>query len=46
MFVLNSCIFQDGLIPEKRSQVTYTNISTKALPDYYFTKEYLERVSQ
>lgn len=39
-------IFQDGLIPEKRSQVTYTNISTKALPDYYFTKEYLERVSQ
>jgi len=39
-------IFQDGLIPEKRSQVTYTNISTKAVPDYYFTKEYLERVSQ
>ena len=39
-------IFQDGLIPEKRSQVTYTDISTKSLPDYYFTKEYLERVSQ
>jgi len=39
-------IFQDGLIPEKRSQVTYTDISTKPLPDYYFTKEYLERVSQ
>ncbi|MCX8013649.1 MAG: outer membrane lipoprotein-sorting protein [Rectinema sp.] len=39
-------IFQDGLIPEKRSQVTYTNISTKPVPDYYFTKEYLERVSQ
>lgn len=39
-------IFQDGLIPEKRAQVTYTNISTKPVPDYYFTKEYLERVSQ
>lgn len=45
-FVPTVQIFQDGLIPEKRSQVTYTNISTKALPDYYFTKEYLERVSQ
>ena len=45
-FVPTVQIFQDGLIPEKRSQVTYTNISTKPLPDYYFTKEYLERVSQ
>lgn len=39
-------IFQDGLIPEKRSQVTYTNISTQPVPDYIFTKEYLERMSQ
>ncbi|HNT60216.1 MAG TPA: outer membrane lipoprotein-sorting protein [Rectinema sp.] len=45
-FVPTVQIFQDGLVPEKRSQVTYTNISTKSLPDYYFTKEYLERVSQ
>ncbi len=45
-FVPTVQIFQDGLIPEKRSQVTYTDISTKPLPDYYFTKEYLERVSQ
>jgi hypothetical protein len=45
-FVPTVQIFQDGLIPEKRSQTTYTNISTKPLPDYYFTKEYLERVSQ
>ncbi|SLM17580.1 conserved exported hypothetical protein [uncultured spirochete] len=45
-FVPTVQIFQDGLIPEKRSQVTYTDISTKLLPDYYFTKEYLERVSQ
>jgi outer membrane lipoprotein-sorting protein len=39
-------IFQDGLIPEKRSQMTYTNISTKAIPDDVFTKNYLERMSQ
>lgn len=45
-FVPTVQIFQDGLIPEKRSQVTYTDISTKALPDYYFTKEYLEKLSQ
>lgn len=45
-FVPTVQIFQDGLIPEKRSQVTYTDISTKPVPDYYFTKEYLERVSQ
>ncbi len=45
-FVPTVQIFQDGLIPEKRSQTTYTDISTKPLPDYYFTKEYLERVSQ
>jgi hypothetical protein len=45
-FIPTVQIFQDGLIPEKRSQVTYTDISTKTLPDYHFTKEYLERVSQ
>lgn len=39
-------IFQDGLIPEKRTQTTYTNISTKAVPDDVFTKNYLERMSQ
>ncbi len=39
-------IFQDGLIPEKRTQVTYTNISTKPVPDDVFTKNYLERMSQ
>ncbi|MCE5255351.1 MAG: outer membrane lipoprotein-sorting protein [Spirochaetaceae bacterium] len=39
-------IFQDGLIPEKRTQMTYTNISTKAVPDDVFTKNYLERMSQ
>jgi len=39
-------IFQDGLIPEKRSQMTYTNISTKPVPDDIFTKNYLERMSQ
>ena len=39
-------IFQDGLIPEKRSQMTYTNISTKPVPDDVFTKNYLERMSQ
>ncbi|HEY9054479.1 MAG TPA: outer membrane lipoprotein-sorting protein [Rectinemataceae bacterium] len=38
--------FQDGLIPEKRTQTTYTNISTKPVPDDVFTKNYLERVSQ
>ncbi|HOV93861.1 MAG TPA: outer membrane lipoprotein-sorting protein [Spirochaetales bacterium] len=39
-------IFQDGLIPEKRTQVTYTNISTKPVPNDVFTKNYLERMSQ
>lgn len=39
-------IFQDGLVPEKRSQVTYTNISLKPIPDDVFTKNYLERMSQ
>ena len=39
-------ISQDGLIPEKRSQMTYTNISTKSIPDDVFTKNYLERMSQ
>lgn len=39
-------IFQDGLVPEKRSQVTYTNISLKSIPDDIFTKNYLERMSQ
>ncbi len=38
--------FQDGLIPEKRTQTTYTNISTKPVPNDVFTKNYLERVSQ
>jgi outer membrane lipoprotein-sorting protein len=39
-------ISQDGLIPEKRSQMTYTNISTKPIQDDVFTKNYLERMSQ
>lgn len=39
-------IFQDGLIPEKRTQTTYTNISTMPVPDDVFTKNYLERMSQ
>jgi len=38
--------FQDGLIPEKRTQTTYTNISTKPVPNDVFSKNYLERVSQ
>lgn len=45
-FVPTVQIFQDGLIPEKRSQMTYTNISTKPVPDDVFTKNYLERMSQ
>ena len=45
-FVPTVQIFQDGLIPEKRTQTTYTNISTKPVPDDVFTKNYLERMSQ
>ena len=45
-FVPTVQISQDGLIPEKRSQMTYTNISTKPIPDDVFTKNYLERMSQ
>jgi len=45
-FIPTVQISQDGLIPEKRSQMTYTNISTKAIPDDVFTKNYLERMSQ
>lgn len=45
-FIPTTQIYQDGLIPEKRTQVTYTNISTKPVPDDYFTKNYLERISQ
>jgi len=45
-FVPTVQIYQDGLIPEKRSQMTYTNISTKPVPDDVFTKNYLERMSQ
>ena len=45
-YVPTTQIFQDGLIPEKRTQVTYTNISTKPIPDDVFTKNYLERMSK
>ena len=45
-FVPTVQIFQDGLIPEKRTQTTYSNISTKPVPDDVFTKNYLERMSQ
>lgn len=45
-FVPTVQIFQDGLIPEKRTQTTYTNISTKPVPDDVFTKNYLERMSK
>lgn len=45
-YVPTNQIFQDGLIPEKRSQMTYTNISTKPVPNDVFTKNYLERMSQ
>jgi len=45
-FVPTVQIFQDGLIPEKRTQTTYTNISTKPVPDDVFSKNYLERMSQ
>lgn len=45
-FVPTVQIFQDGLIPEKRTQTTYTNISTKPVPNDIFTKNYLERMSQ
>jgi len=45
-FVPTVQIFQDGLIPEKRTQVTYTNISIKPVPDDVFTKNYLERMSK
>lgn len=45
-YVPTTQIFQDGLIPEKRSQMTYTNISTKPVPNDVFSKNYLERMSQ
>lgn len=45
-YVPTTQIFQDGLIPEKRTQTTYTNISTKPVPDDVFTKNYLERMSK
>ncbi len=45
-FVPTTQIFQDGLIPEKRTQTTYTDISTKPVPDDVFTKNYLERMSK
>ncbi|MDP3179848.1 MAG: outer membrane lipoprotein-sorting protein [Spirochaetaceae bacterium] len=44
-FVPSTQIFQDGLVPEKRTQTTYTDISTKAVPDDVFSKSFLERSS-
>lgn len=45
-FIPTTQIFQDGLIPEKRTQSTYTDISTKPIPDDVFSKAYLERMSK
>jgi outer membrane lipoprotein-sorting protein len=45
-FIPTTQIYQDGLIPEKRTQSTYTDISTKPIPDDVFSKAYLERLSK
>lgn len=45
-FIPTTQIYQDGLVPEKRTQTTYTDISTKPIPDDVFSKAYLERLSK
>ncbi len=45
-YIPTTQIYQDGLIPEKRTQSTYTDISTKPIPDDVFSKAYLERLAK
>ncbi len=39
-------IFVDELIEGKKTQINFTDISTKKLPDTIFTKSYVERVNR
>lgn len=45
-FIPTVQIFQDGLVAGKRTQTTYTDISTKPVPDDVFSKAYLERMAK
>jgi outer membrane lipoprotein-sorting protein len=45
-FVPSRMLFIDNLNPGNKTQVTLTNPSVAALPDYLFTKAYLQRVNR
>ena len=45
-FVATQIIFIDELVEGKKTQITLSDISVEKLPDYVFTKAYVERVNQ
>ncbi len=45
-FVATQTIFIDELVEGKKTQITISDISVESLPDYVFTKAYVERVNQ
>ena len=45
-YIADKMIFVDALVKGKKTQIRLSNISTKAIPDYVFTKAYVERVNR
>lgn len=45
-YIATQAIFVDELVEGKKTTITFTDISTAALPDSVFTKSYVERVSR
>ncbi|MEZ4632077.1 MAG: outer membrane lipoprotein-sorting protein [Deinococcales bacterium] len=45
-FIADKIIFVDALVEGRKTEIAISNISTAAIPDYVFTKAYVERVNR
>ncbi len=45
-YIATRMIFVDNLVKNKKTQITLTNLSVEELPQYVFTKSYVERVNK
>jgi outer membrane lipoprotein-sorting protein len=45
-YVADRMIFVDALVPGRTTEITISDLSTAELPDYIFTKAYVERVNR
>ncbi len=45
-YIATRMIFIDSLVKNKRTQITLTDLSVEKLPNYVFTKSYVERVNR